>query len=335
MWFRNLLGFDEKHPDQVRDQLHVADGIMSSKANGRSFRCGELETPSLQELRVLTESLLSSGDQASSITEIVANVEDLHGSSENAGALFQVASQFNLLEMVNPGVTPEAGVDIYERDFTQGPACAIACGAGTVYRNYFSKVGPSQIGQTKECQIDCLSDLGGAMKNEHSRLWQMENGYCFATRSGLQKIGNLLKESDEREVDALRSKLRIGMQWNTEVTLSGAGHLVSQAYCSALPVAYSVHSESAWEPFARLILEASYEATLRAAMLNFDRNGRPDVYLTLLGGGAFGNAQTWILDAMARAFRITRSAGLKVQIVNFAQSDPNIRQFAERLTASF
>ena len=48
---------------------------------------------------------------------------------ENAGALFQVASQLNLLEMTGPEVTPEDGVTIYQDDRTQGPACAIAAGA--------------------------------------------------------------------------------------------------------------------------------------------------------------------------------------------------------------
>jgi hypothetical protein len=48
------------------------------------------------------------------------------------GALFQVASQFNLLEMISPDVGPEAGVTIYQHDRTQGPVCAMACPAGTV-----------------------------------------------------------------------------------------------------------------------------------------------------------------------------------------------------------
>lgn len=65
--------------------------------------------------------------------------EDVHGDISLfirnialQGSLFQVASQFNVLEMVSPDVGPEAGVTIYENDHTQGPACAIACPAGTV-----------------------------------------------------------------------------------------------------------------------------------------------------------------------------------------------------------
>ena len=32
---------------------------------------------------------------------------------------------------------PEDGVTLYAADPTQGPACALACAAGSVYRNYF------------------------------------------------------------------------------------------------------------------------------------------------------------------------------------------------------
>jgi len=39
-----------------------------------------------------------------------------------APAPFQVASQFNLLEMTGPSVTPEHGVARYAHDPTQGPA---------------------------------------------------------------------------------------------------------------------------------------------------------------------------------------------------------------------
>jgi hypothetical protein len=70
----------------------------------------------------------------------------MHRMPENDGALFQVASQFNLLEMTAPSITSEQGVARYQLDRTQGPACAIAAGAATIYRNYFA--------QTPERQLD-------------------------------------------------------------------------------------------------------------------------------------------------------------------------------------
>ena len=38
-------------------------------------------------------------------------------------------------------MTPEDGVTRYKDDPTQGPACAIAAGAATIYRNYFVPIG--------------------------------------------------------------------------------------------------------------------------------------------------------------------------------------------------
>jgi len=68
---------------------------------------------------------------------VVGDVRRLHAAPEHACALFQVASQFNLLEMTAPHTTREDGVTRYKDDPTQGPACAIAAGAATMYRNYF------------------------------------------------------------------------------------------------------------------------------------------------------------------------------------------------------
>ena len=85
------------------------------------------------------------------LSEVIGDAQQLH--VENPGSVFQVASQFNLLEMSGPNDTPEIGIGGYEDDYTQGPACAIACGAGTIYRNYLVPVG-DQIGQTTDCQID-------------------------------------------------------------------------------------------------------------------------------------------------------------------------------------
>jgi hypothetical protein len=74
----------------------------------------------------------------SRVSVVTGDVRQMHRSPENAGALFQVASQFNLLEMTSYNVTPEQGVTRYKDDHTQGPACAIAAGAATIYRNYFA-----------------------------------------------------------------------------------------------------------------------------------------------------------------------------------------------------
>lgn len=254
----------------------------------------------------------------------------LHADPKHPGALFQVASQFNLLEMASPAVTPEAGVGIYEHDATQGPACAIACGGGTIYRNYFVPLG-NRAGQSRERQIDCADDLGELLGNTAAALWRMQNGYLFPTPSGLQQINQILGRADAAQRDRYRASLRIGLQWNTAVTLGEATHRVSQAYCSAVPVAYSRHAADQWEPLARLILEAAYEATFCAAAINAAQHGSDQLFLTLLGGGVFGNHADWITDAIARAIALHREQGLQVTIVTYRTPKPAVTALIKRL----
>lgn len=322
-WFQKLTGFAEESPEQVRANLSVDGQVLESRVNGKTLICGELETPSLAELR---HRVQASGYETGALTvrEVVADVQDLHADAENVDALFQVASQFNLLEMAWPDVTPEDGITQYAEDRTQGPLCAIAAGAGTIYRNYFAPVN-GQAGQSATNQIDCLADVGAALGNTESRLWDMRNGYALPSQEGLVEIGQRLRTSSEPELDALRALLRIGLQWGTQVTLAGCTHLVSQAYCSALPIAYSACPREHWTEFARLILEATYEATLCAALVNARRTGSNTVFLTLVGGGAFGNATAWIIGSLRRALDLYKQAALDVTIVSYGSSSPDVQ----------
>ncbi len=323
-WFEALTGVREVSPDQVRDNLVVEGEWLISRSNGRSLRIGRLETPSLADLR---QRVGQADPAAGRLTarQVVANVSALHADEANAGCVFQVASQFNLLEMVGPQVTPEQGVGIYEHDFTQGPACAIAAGAGTIYRNYFAVVN-GRVGQSADNQIDCLADMGKALGNTAGRLWEMKNGYALASQAGLSEIAQRLDTASEAERDALRQRLRIGIQWNTQVTLGTARHTVTQVYCSALPVAYSPHPAGLWEGFARLVLEAAYEATLCVAVLNARAGGAGRVFLTLLGGGAFGNRMPWILGAIQRALQRYQAWNLEVILVSYSVPNRGVQR---------
>lgn len=150
----------------------------------------------------------------------------------------------------------------------------------------------------------------------------MQNGYAFATESGLKEIAERLSKCTEVERDELRQELRIGVHWNTQVTLGEASHTVSQVYGSALPVAYSPHSGESWTEFAKLILEASYEATFLAAVLNSLLTGNNCLCLTLIGGGVFGDAQEWILGAIERSLNLLGGMPLDIAIVSHGRSQP-------------
>ena len=319
-WFESLTGFQEETGTDVRSKLQIDGTRLTSIANNRSFEVGTFSTPSLYDLRRRTTA--TSG-QNIRIAELVGDVRTLHQDSANKNAVFQVASQFNCLEMAAPHAIPEDGVGIYENDWTQGPACSICAGAGTIYRNYFADVN-GHLGQSRDNQIDCLSDIEQHFGGGH---WHMQNGYCFPTAAGLAEIEAQLSACSEQALDNIRGKLKVGVQSKTQVTIGDATHLVTQVFCSALPIAYSDIPSSDWDHFPRLILDATYEATFHVAVQNLADSDCDKLFLTLVGGGVFGNRLDWILASIRRSLGLFAWAELDVYIVSYGASKPEVAQF--------
>ena len=325
-WFKDLTGCLEDTSaggyKRTQSRFVVEGDKLRSLENDQTYGIGHLELLSLQELR----NRARSGARVEGIRQIRAVQGDagqLHGLSQNQCALFQVASQFNMLEMPGSSVTPERGVTAYATDDTQGPSCALAAGAATIYRNYFASVN-GQVGQTKDRQIDGFAILGSELSRRigqsPSDLWSMCNGYAMFEPGAVDLISKYLADLNEWGIDSLRQLLRIGVQWNVQVTSSGvsADQLVTQAFCSALPIGYHHGAEKTlanWEPLARLILDALYEATLWAAVINAQNGGSTAVLLTFVGGGVFKNKMSWIRRAIERAVRLTSAHALDIAIV--------------------
>lgn len=159
----------------------------------------------------------------------------------------------------------------------------------------------------------------------------MKNGYALANKAGLDAIAQYLRTLAPDQIDVLRGKLRIGVHRDVEVTEAAGPDRpkVSQALCSALPVAYSQVSAPHWELFASLVLEAAYEATLWAAVLNAQRGASNVVFLTLLGGGAFGNPSSWVHAAMRRVLRLMMTYDLDARLVSYGAPSKELRAIAE------
>ncbi|MEY8877722.1 MAG: hypothetical protein AB9M60_14530 [Leptothrix sp. (in: b-proteobacteria)] len=233
-WFECITGFAEADASTTRAWLKVDGDALVTTNTGRRFSMGRLEVVSLTELRGRVGDLGTDdqGPGTQSVRTVRGDVRRLHLAPEHVGALFQVASQFNLLEMVSPSVTPEDGVTRYAHDLTQGPACAIAAGAGTIYRNHLMPVGRGQ-GQTRRRQVNTLAVLGAALGHDEAPLWDWRNGYALCSAEGLARIDAQLKAADDHERDRLRGLLRIGLHWDVEVTdaATSPGPTVSHAYC--------------------------------------------------------------------------------------------------------
>ena len=326
-WFETLTGFPETSGDEVRSKLRLQETKLVSLANDRTWDAGYFTTPLLSQLR-RSVSIPRTGVRKIRVAELVADVQSLHQDPANEFAVFQVASQFNCLEMAAPHLTPEDGVRIYQSDPTQGPACCICAGAGTIYRNYFVNLDDS-VGQSANNQVNCMGYLAGHFENESKQYWQMQNGYCFPSKSGLREIEKQLGALTESELDQIRGTLMVGVQSNTEVTVGDSGHRVTQVFCSALPVAYSNIPSSQWNHFPRLILDATYELTFLTALQNMAETDCPKLYLTLVGGGVFGNKLEWILSAIHRCLSLFADTELDVKIVSYGRSNPDVASFVK------
>eukprot|EP00929_Paragymnodinium_shiwhaense_P027098 TRINITY_DN15986_c0_g1_i1.p1 TRINITY_DN15986_c0_g1~~TRINITY_DN15986_c0_g1_i1.p1 ORF type:complete len:363 (+),score=29.97 TRINITY_DN15986_c0_g1_i1:433-1521(+) len=339
-WFHKTFGFAELTGSQFSQTCAAftyRDGKLSSSYRPeRLFTAGTFITPTLAELRGRLPQRPATLDGVLSVKEVLGDVSAFHVDPDNAGALFQCASQFNCLEHTSEQGAPEEGITIYSSDRTQGPACAIACAPGTVVRNYFGVKGESQ---TRNRQVENLKDVEDVLKNKTERFFEVKSGYTMASSTDLERLCQALASDDMKE--HVRQKLRIGIQEDTEVTCSGFGkkmhdcpeQIVTQAYCSAISVAYSGCSPELWKPFAKCILEGAYEATMIAAIENAIRNpgkrGCKKVFLTALGGGVFGNDMQWIHDAMKSSFDKFQSWNLEVYLVSYG-SNEKIFQELER-----
>lgn len=349
VWFDRLFGFPEGEYSATQSKFSVTaeEGnlFLVSSENGVKYQCGAFTTPTLRELRELGAAVLAasssssaegSGGAAASAAPSAARkgtVEVRHLAipssqalhAQYPGATFQAASGLNCLEFVGPAQTPEDGVTCYSHDRTQGPDCAIACAAGTVYRNYCVRMPDGSIGQRADNQLNNLDAVEAVVNNAEHDYWRVVSGY---TRAG-KNIAQLHEVVAAHREDMV-SALRIGVQADTEVTWSSRWArpatatrcTVTQAYCSALSLGGYGGGvpDELWEPLARVVLDGAYEATLWTGVLAAARpGGCRDVFLTFVGGGVFGNKVEWIAGAMGRAVAALEAAGadLRVHVCHF------------------
>ena len=119
-WFERITGFREEDYASTKARLKVEGEELVSLANESRHGVGRLELPTLHELRARTADRQQSG-RRTTVRNVLGDVRALHREAEFAGATFQVASQFNLLEMVSPNVSPEDGVTCRRRSNIDPP----------------------------------------------------------------------------------------------------------------------------------------------------------------------------------------------------------------------
>ena len=359
-FFLATFGFQEVDYETTRQQLLDLAQFESQNhggyprekcdfmVNSETISAGIFSMPSVAELeQEVTAKLLDSSRNNNNTKESNISVKNMVGEARSLhtkipGAVIQAASQFNMLEFPSPDVTPELGISDYIYDRTQGPACAVACAAGTAYRNYLVPipVGDSngtRRGQTQKDQLNGLADIEKYVMQHHSSQiktppWRVENGYTDSTSAQISPFNRLLQGKEGAGLkNKLESLLRVGVQEDTAITdfVPGADATCTQVYASAISIGYSRLPSHLWEPMARLVLNATYKATLLVGILKaleaqgIEEASKP-ILLTKVGAGVFGNKDEWVVDAISMALASIskyNTMDLDIRIVHFGSID--------------
>ena len=302
-WITPILGMPEGDFKKVRRSMVKEEERLLTLTG--DYQCGRLTTPNMKTVRMSGRSF--EDWVCTNHSEVTANVSDLIRDPANEGAWFMAASQLNCLEMISPDITPEDGIGCYAQDFTQGPAVAMATGAATLARNYLY--------QTPNNQINLGAYLFRALSEMTGAQFPVINGYALPSGKALMAAADYLNACSPNDIWSLMESIQIGLHRRAGVT--DRQHTVNLSLCSAMPVAYSGLAPELWKPLAMLFLKASYISTLAAAHFDARTGGSNVVYLTWLGGGAFGNPQAWIVEALWYALDQFEFAGLDVRMVNY------------------
>lgn len=226
-------------------------------------------------------------------------------------------------------------IDIFDR--TQGPTASISAGAGAITRMhaaFFDENKPAkEWAQTETHQVDMLEDL-----SDH---FTVRNGYV--TMNGAEAP---LPEEDSADYRDLLGRMKVGLHTGLEVQFGvrtggmmevvKKPHQICQVFGSALNLRQgdSGRANAAIEGIVqkeRFLLRGAYMGAYLAACLY----ECPKLFLTLIGGGVFGNDFEIIFDEIIRAHEKVGLSSIncsvkEVHIVMYS-AVPGIESFEEKL----
>lgn len=310
-FFHDLLGVSEsefqKNPEHVRQAFDGSE-TLRNLTTGETFKAGRFRSVSLGELR---QQCPTSGPGGGTFSLIATRGSDF--SSVDVGALqanplwreavFQVASNFNALELCGPGDRWQMEhISNYVSDRTQGPYASVSAAPGLVARHYYAFYDPASTPDRWRQQFDGLQIELLAK----TRL-PVRNGYvCLQPGAALPQINPL--------------DVQVGQHASVQVTfgrcddvlherVTDPAQLIDQVFTATIDM--NGANREIWpESIARALLKAAYEGTLRAAW----SAGKKKVMLTLVGGGAFRNPRHWIEDAIVEQKTLIATSGLDVTL---------------------
>ncbi|CAB9500420.1 expressed unknown protein [Seminavis robusta] len=236
--------------------------------------------------------------------------------------LIQIAGNFNCLNVPNRRRKPDEGrlVELAFQQKTQGPAATFGPLACNLFRTHFSMPTPQYSGQTLKHQISLLDNV-----KEYTGI---------PINGKLTLRGDEIPIPDTMDLDAIVGKVRVGLQTDCHV-MYGRNKRQREVYLldtakhcddfSKLPIVDQCHVAAvnwnsltedhtrnhvpAWTQtpakqkeiynLSRALLRAGYEGVYLAALMRRTKH----LYLTLVGGGVFGNPNQLIVQELAHAHK--------------------------------
>lgn len=291
-----------------------ADGFATLRAAGGQWDAGRFEAPTLAELRARVAARPKTPGARVSLSVLtgaspLSDIGTLQGFADE-GSLFQVASQFDCLEAMDPYLAPIAD---YLRDPTQGPRASISAFPGTFLRHYAApRSGPSprpsppsggegdaRFVQTEAEQLNLLAHF-------------CRDGVASVNCGYLQTENIRDPAAFARSLEADFEQLRVGVHEGVEVVFGGGwggpirtpAPRIAQVFTSTWAGGGYSRGELGrhHEPVLRQLQRGAYLGTFLAAAAL----GQRRVVTTLIGGGVFANpaeliwdAILWAVDALA------------------------------------
>lgn len=315
-FFEDLIGVPEvefRTSNELVKKAWAAPQTVTNLSTGRHWQCGRLTLP---ELRSLREQKIGRRGNKSGFLNVLCAANDLRqvdighlqSSPENNNALFQVASNFNGLELMNKfddHAMLEVGNYIFDK--TQGPFASISAAPGLMLRHYFPFYDPE------------TTPMEWRQKYEGRQIEMLGDTHLRTTNGYLElEIDSVLGALDDGLIRVLHHRdvqVAFGaVQGSEHEFLQRDDQVIDQVFTASADLAPFENRKilekypSELETMVKKLLTASYEGALRSAL----RAGRERVFLTLIGGGVFRNPASWLADVLEQQIPLIMESGLTV-----------------------
>mmetsp|Transcript_7585 Transcript_7585/g.11583 ORF Transcript_7585/g.11583 Transcript_7585/m.11583 type:complete len:369 (-) Transcript_7585:75-1181(-) len=323
-----ILGIDEcalvglSSEDRNKRFVHTAPECFVNETTGLGVSYGSFDTPTVESLRKLVDALpphRRSEKTSSCCLTTRSNVDigALQGTLTTKDcAMVQVASNFNCLENGGRHTSLNSGffVDGACRDWTQGPAAVFGTLPAYLWRCHFYKGGQSIPGMDPVNLLRHTSQYFGIPHK--GKLTLKGNEVPIRTEADIDKAAGEVCIGLHSDCPVMFGRTKTAVTYNEPKIVAKEGDfgykrqefpMVDQALSASINLNDEIAFRAGYGPvggseesiynITRSLLRAAYQGIYLAAILR----QRKVLYLTLVGGGSFGNPIPLIVDEIRRA----------------------------------